>query len=254
VIEVDVIACLEDNYAYLVRDQETTLIVDPSEAEPVLLALQSRVPTAILATHHHHDHVGGIAELCARFPNVPVYGHRHDRERIPKLTHTLEDNDVFTLGSMRLRALHVPGHTLGALTYVVEGTPSLAFTGDTLFLAGCGRLFEGTPAQMWDSMLRLRALPEDTLLYCGHEYAVSNLRFVRALADSDAARAYETALLTRRGQGLPSVPGLLRAEKHVNLFLRADAAEIAAAVGLSNTTETAQVFSELRARKNTFRA
>src|SRR5690242_7544802 len=170
------VPCLADNYAYLVIDGELAAVVDPGEAPPVEAALAREHVrlAAIWATHHHPDHVGGVAALVAAHPGVEVIAHAHDRERTPHVTRTVDDGDTVALGNLRAKIIYNPGHTLGAITYVIEGC---AFTGDTLFGAGCGRVFEGTPAMMHASLARLAALPPATRVYFGHEYTANNLRF-----------------------------------------------------------------------------
>ena len=161
-MQIEIIPCLHDNYAYLLSDGgDTVAVIDPSEPGPVLKALGSRRIAAILATHHHHDHVGGNAELRARFPEAAVYGHKNEHQeghRIPEQTHGLDDDEAFSVLGFSVRAPHIPGHTLTAVAYYFPDAAAL-FTGDTLFGAGCGRLFEGTPAQMYASLQRLLALP-----------------------------------------------------------------------------------------------
>src|SRR3954453_2338168 len=183
-LHITIVPCLEDNYAYLLDDGSGELaVVDPSEAKPVLDALDAlREATgrkgalgAILSTHHHHDHVGGNLELAQRFPGLRVLGFKTDRGRIPGQTEFLEDGETFTWGETAVRALHIPGHTLGAVGYVMKGA---VFTGDTLFAAGCGRLFEGTPAMMHHSLCEVLApLGAEMRVYCGHEYTIANLQF-----------------------------------------------------------------------------
>lgn len=233
------IPCLSDNYAYLLVCPETkeAAIVDASEAGPVLRAVEDASVdprgrpdvTAILATHHHHDHVGGNEEVARALGITRVYGSKHDEGRIPGQTERVEDGDTFTIGNLQVRAVAVPGHTLGALAYVVTssgGEDPAVFTGDTLFLGGCGRLFEGDPPMMHRSLAKLAALEPRTRVYCGHEYTESNLRFAqhvepsnRAVADA-RARAAET-----RKEGRPTVPGTIATELATNPFLRVGSAE-----------------------------
>jgi hydroxyacylglutathione hydrolase len=227
-MRVEIVPCLRDNYAYLLVDDVAgfCVVVDASEAAPVRAAL-ARVDLpllAILSTHHHPDHVGGNDALVQRYAGLTVYGHHSDRRRVPALNHPLDDGDVFTLGTMKVHAHHVPGHTLGALAY--EVTPAegarWVFTGDTLFLAGCGRLFEGTPAQMFASLQKIAALGDDVLVACGHEYTAANLRFAQHLDPNDpaiAGRIAEVAALRERGE--PTVPASMAVEKATNPFLRA---------------------------------
>ena len=183
------IPALTDNYIWLVREGRNAAVIDPGDAAPVLAHLEREglALTGIAITHHHWDHVNGIAALVEQFP-VPVYGPA--REAIPGRTHPVAEGDVFTLGGtgVELSVLDVPGHTAGQVAYVgtCDGHP-ITFTGDTLFTCGCGRLFEGTPAQMVDSLAKLAALPGDTRVYCGHEYTLANLRFARAVEPGNPA-------------------------------------------------------------------
>jgi hydroxyacylglutathione hydrolase len=227
------IPCLTDNYAYLVVCDATkrAAIVDPSEAQPVLDALgHTGVKLeAIWNTHHHWDHVGGNEELVAKLAIVDVCGHVSDRGRIAAQTRFLEEGDHFTLGELDVRILHIPGHTTGAIAYVVGSaakTPAV-FTGDTLFIAGCGRLFEGTPAMMFDSLRKLAALEDDTQVYCGHEYTRGNLAFAAHVEpENEDVRAWVARLASSSG---PTVPSRIGDEKRINPFVRArDVAELAA--------------------------
>lgn len=252
------IPAFTDNYIWLLRQGTAAVAVDPGDATPVLayLAQEGLALTAILATHHHGDHVGGIPALLARFP-VPVFGPAH--ESIPGRTRALVEGDTVTVPGLpvTLAVLDIPGHTSGHIAYVgdVDGTPSL-FCGDTLFAAGCGRVFEGTPAQMWASLAKLAALPDATHLYCGHEYTLANLRFALAVepgnADIAARQAREQA---KRERNEPTLPGTLADERRTNPFLRAPvpgvraAAERRAGHALAGD---ADAFAVLREWKNAF--
>lgn len=232
------VPCLHDNYAYLltVPGGEEAVVVDASEVAPVLAAVQARGRrlAAVLSTHHHYDHVGGNAELHARFPDAAVYAHRGDlapggKGRVPAQTVGLDDGEEFQLLGQRVQALHIPGHTLTAVAYYfpVDG---LLFTGDTLFGAGCGRLFEGTPAQMHASLQRLAALPAAVRVYCGHEYTQKNLAFAASVEpDNAAVKARSEAVAQQRAAGEPSVPSTLQEELQTNPFLRARHASVRAA-------------------------
>lgn len=232
-MEVHLVPCLKDNYAYLVHQpgSKDALVVDASEEAPVLAALErlGLNPVAILATHHHVDHVGGNEGLLARYPELKVFGYRTDRGRIPGQTEYLDDGQKFDVGGIGVTALHIPGHTLGAVAYVADGA---AFTGDTLFAAGCGRLFEGTAAQMYESLnVRLATLPEDTRVYCGHEYTVSNLKFAHSLEPNNEAIARKLAWAQAlRDKGEPTLPSTIGDEKLTNPFLRVDEKDVIAAL------------------------
>jgi hydroxyacylglutathione hydrolase len=222
-MRVVTVPCLKDNFAYLVIDGDRAAVVDPGEAGPVEAALARERLTlaAIWLTHHHHDHVGGVAALAAPRAGIEVVAHGHDRTRAPNVTRTVDEGDEVALGELRARIIHNPGHTLGAISYVVAGC---VFTGDTLFGAGCGRLFEGTPEQMFTSLRKLAALPAETRVYFGHEYTASNLRFAAAAEPDNAAIAPRAAALAT-----PSTPSTIADELATNPFVRArDAAQLAA--------------------------
>jgi hydroxyacylglutathione hydrolase len=258
-MDVEPVACLADNYAYIVTaGGGFAAVVDPSEAAPVRAALARRglVPVGIWATHHHHDHVGGIAELLQDFPGLEVLGSAYDaaKQRIPAQTRTLNPGDPVWFESRQVRLLFVPGHTLGAVAYLVEGA---LFSGDTLFGAGCGRMFEGTPPQMQESLAQFRALPPNTRLYCGHEYTESNLLFAKHVEPQNVAIAERLARVReRRAHGQPSVPSTIAEECATNPFLRWDQAEViekAREFGAASSTP-ADVFAALRKAKDGFRA
>jgi hydroxyacylglutathione hydrolase len=256
-VEVTVIPCLKDNYAYLLctPGSQVAAVVDPSEAAPVLAELQrlGLKLGAILATHHHVDHVGGNAELMDRFPGIAVYASANDRGRIPGQTAFVADGDEIDVLGCRFRCLLVPGHTLGAVAYYGEGA---VFTGDTLFAAGCGRLFEGTPAMMHESLnVKLAALPDETLLYCGHEYTASNLRFAQHVEPGNAAvRAKAERVAAQRARNEPTVPSTIGEERATNPFMRVGSAEIIAnmAERLAGQTAPEVVLGAVRAAKDNF--
>jgi hydroxyacylglutathione hydrolase len=246
--------CLSDNFGVLLHDPDTgaTAAIDAPEAAPVQAALAAKGwrLTDILVTHHHHDHTGGIAELKARH-RCRVVAPRGEAARIPDVDQTVGENDEVGVGGLRARVIETPGHTAGHITYVFDAD-RIAFAGDTLFSIGCGRVIEGTPEMMWQSLLKLRALPDDTRVYCGHEYTAANIRFARTIEPRNealAAREREVAELLALGR--PTIPSCLGDEKAANPFLRADAPDVAAAVGLAGRP-AAEVFAEIRARKNRF--
>jgi hydroxyacylglutathione hydrolase len=251
------IPCLSDNYAYLIASDasRSALVVDPSEAEPVVDALaRERLTLAgIACTHHHHDHVGGVADLLGRTPNVAVYAHESEPARIPWTTQPLADGAAFRFDDVTLRVLHVPGHTTGALAYVVD--ERIVFTGDTLFVSGCGRLFEGTAAMMSTSLARIVGLPDATEVYPGHEYAEKNLRFA---ATVDPGNADVTARLarvkSRRAAGTICVPSTVGEEKATNPFVRCDSDGVkafAASRG-AKPDDAVAVFAAVRSARDGF--
>jgi len=256
-MQVTIVPCLSDNYAYILLSpgSKRAVVVDPGEAEPVARALGELGVTlgAILATHHHGDHVGGNAQLVEQFPGIPVFGHASDRGRIPAQTEFIEHGAQVVVEGLSFRALHIPGHTLGAVAYAGEGA---VFTGDTLFAAGCGRLFEGTPAQMYTSLnVTLAALPDSTLVYCGHEYTASNLRFAAHLEPGNqAVTAKARRVAEQREQALPTVPSTLAEEKATNPFMRCDSPAIIEAVSgaLGAERAPAAILGAVRAAKDRF--
>jgi len=248
------ISAYDDNYIWLIRNEHYAAVVDPGDADPVLKYLNQEglQLTAILITHHHADHVGGNADLLAQF-DVPVYGPSH--ERIDMMTHPLSEGDEVHLPLLELRfkVLDIPGHTSGHIGYY--GANSL-FCGDTLFGCGCGRLFEGTPAQMHASLDKLAHLPDETRVYCAHEYTLSNIRFAKAVEPDNAALLNREVLDQQaRANNLPTLPSTIGLEKATNPYLRCnEPAVIEAACNqagrpLSSTTD---IFAAIREWKNRF--
>lgn len=253
-LDIHLLPVLSDNYVYLIRDAESgaCAAVDPAVAGPVMAAL-GRLGwhlSHILCTHHHADHVGGVAEI-KRATGCVVIGAAADAHRIPGIDIRVTEGDTVALGGHTAQVIETPGHTSGHVAYWFEQAGAL-FCGDTLFSLGCGRLFEGTPAQMWASLLKLRALPDDTRVYCGHEYTNDNVEFALALEPHSAAikrRGEEAQALGEAGQ--PTLPARLGDEKAANPFLRADVAALAEAVGLAGE-DAVEVFAEIRRRKDVF--
>jgi hydroxyacylglutathione hydrolase len=251
------VPCLTDNYAYLViASGGEAAVVDASEAEPVRAALRREGArlSAIWSTHHHLDHVGGNAEL-AREAKIDVVAHVSDQGRVPAQTRGVDTGDTVRVGDVEARCIHIPGHTLGAVAYVVDaGGERAVFTGDTLFCAGCGRLFEGTPAQMHASLERLAALPGDTRVYCGHEYTAQNLRFAAHVEPSnDAVARAQDRVSALRARGEPSVGTTIDEERADNPFLRVASAEIRAKLAIPKQADEVAAFAAIRAAKDSFR-
>jgi hydroxyacylglutathione hydrolase len=246
-----------DNYIWMLHDGRSAVVVDPGDAAPVQRALdQHRLQlAAILVTHHHPDHVGGVDALRPRLQG-PVYAPA--REQIPEPNVKLHDGDEVTVLGQRFAVWDVPGHTAGHIAYVQQGADDapLLFCGDTLFSAGCGRLFEGSPAQMHASLSRLAALPAATRVCCAHEYTLSNLRFAAAVEPGNAERAaYQAACEQLREQGQPTLPSSIGLERGINPFLRCTEPEVVEAARAEGAagTEPVPVFAALREWKNRFR-
>ena len=259
-MQVVPIPCLRDNYAYLVTCEATqkAIVVDPSQAEPILAAIRAAGVTlvAIWNTHHHWDHTGGNKALVREYPHLEVVGHASDKGRIPGQTVFVNDGDEILVGeTVSARVVHNPGHTSGAISFYI-GDSNSVFTGDTLFAAGCGRLFEGTPQQMRTSLERLGALPPETSVYCGHEYTENNLRFASTVEPSnpDVIHCLANAVHYRE-QGQTPPPSTIAQERQTNPFLRTTVTEVA-----SNATHFAKqqletptdVFAALRRWKDEY--
>lgn len=253
-LEIVLIPALSDNYVYLLHDAASgaTAVVDPGEAAPVEAALAERgwTLTHILNTHHHADHIDGNDALKAKF-GATLVGPKAEIDRIPDMDVTLAEGDTYDFAGHEARVFETPGHTTGHISLYFVDSDAL-FSGDTLFSLGCGRMFEGTPAQFWDSLLKLRGLPDGTRIYCGHEYTASNAKFALSIdGDNDALKARAAEIEALRAQGRPTIPSLLGQEKAINPFLRADDPEIAAAVGKSGAGPV-EVFAAVRKGKDTF--
>jgi hydroxyacylglutathione hydrolase len=250
--EIRAFTCLSDNFGYLIHDPATkaTASVDAPEAAPIIRALEQEgwTLTDILVTHHHHDHVGGIVELKQKYGCRVVAP--HDRTaKIADVDLRVGNGDVVKIGDLLARVLETPGHTLDHISYVFDADKAL-FAADTLFSIGCGRVFEGSYPMMWESLLKLRALPDDFRLYCGHEYTASNVKFALNVEPDNAALQARAEEVTRlRAAGKPTIPTLLGEEKKANVFLRADDPAVAIKLRMKGAS-AADVFGELRERKN----
>lgn len=248
--EIEIVPCLSDNYAYLVRSGDVCAVVDPSEPAPVKAALARRgwKLTHILNTHHHLDHTGGNLALKAETGAV-VVGPGKDAARIPGIDVGVDEASGWEFDGRKVQVLEVPAHTRGAIAFVIDGN---AFTGDTLFTLGCGRLFEGDAAMMWASLSKLMRLPGETLIWCGHEYTQSNGRFALSIEPGNQAlQARMKDVDAARAAGRPTVPATLALEKQTNPFLRPGSAEIRKSLHMENA-DTVAVFGEIRERKNNF--
>jgi hydroxyacylglutathione hydrolase len=252
--ETKLFLCLKDNYGVLLHDSASgaTAAIDAPEAAPIEAALKATGWTLsdILVTHHHGDHTGGIAELKGKYRCRVVAPHA-EAGKIPLVDETVREGGKVSVGKLSAAVIETPGHTAGHIAYWFRGD-KLAFAGDTLFSIGCGRVIEGTPEMMWDSLLKLRDLPGDTRVYCGHEYTLANIKFAQTIEPGNAALSARAAQAQKQiAAGQPTIPTTLDEEKAANVFLRADVSAVAAAVGMSGKP-AAQVFAEIRARKNRF--
>ena len=253
-LEIVVFPMLSDNYGFLIHDPVSgeTAVVDPAEAAPVLdlCAVRGWHLTHILNTHHHGDHVGGNIALKSK-TGCKVMGPSYDRDRIPGLDIAVDEQSGADFGGRHASVFFVPGHTRGHIAFWFSDDHAL-FCGDTLFSLGCGRLFEGTPAQMWSSLLKLRALPDDTRVYCAHEYTQSNARFaLTAEPENGALKAKAEKATADRAVGLFTVPSVLGVEKACNPFLRADQPNLRRRYGGEGVPD-ADVLGAIRAAKDRF--
>ncbi len=252
--QTDLFLCLKDNFGVLLHDPQSgaTAAIDAPEAGPIEAALKRtgwRL-TDILVTHHHADHTQGIGELKAHH-QCRVLAPRAEAKRIAHVDESVSEGDTVKVGALAGRVIDTPGHTSGHISYFFAAD-KLAFVDDTLFSIGCGRVIEGNPEMMWNSLLKLRNLPDDTRFYCGHEYTEANIRFARTVEPDNkalAARAAEVVKLAAAHKF--TIPATIGAEKTENPFLRADLPEVAQSVGLAGSPAW-KVFAEIRERKNRF--
>ena len=253
-ISISQLPVLSDNYIYILRDDnaDLTAVVDPAETAPVVDFLKEKKWSLnfVINTHHHWDHVGGNLELKKKY-GAKIVGPRQDAERIPGIDESLGDGDTFVFGSDQARVFDTPGHTKGHIVYYFENSRAL-FCGDTLFSLGCGRLFEGTPNQMWKSLSKLKDLPSDTLVYCAHEYTQANGEFALTVDPKNLElQAMVRDIAEKRQNQKPTVPSVLGDEFECNPFLRADQHSIREALG-KPTASDVEVFAEIRKRKDNF--
>jgi len=253
-LEVEQIPVLSDNYVYLVHEPTggVTGVVDPAVAEPVLKRLEAKGWKLdwILSTHHHADHTGGNLEL-KQATGCKIAGPKKDAGRIPGIDLELAEGDRFALGEAEAEIFETPGHTSGHISYWFAQAKAL-FCADTLFSLGCGRLFEGTPAQMWTSLSKFAKLPDDAIVYCGHEYTLANARFALSVdPDNPALKKRAEEVERQRAAGQPTVPTTLGEERAANPFLRPSDPAIRKRLGMENASD-AEVFGEIRARKDSF--
>ncbi|XP_047317108.1 probable hydroxyacylglutathione hydrolase 2, chloroplastic isoform X2 [Impatiens glandulifera] len=254
-LEIELIPCLRDNYAYLLHDVHTGTVgvVDPSEAVPVIDALtkKNRNLNYILNTHHHHDHTGGNLEL-KEFYGAKVIGSGKDTDRIPGIDIVVNEGDRWMFAGHEVLVFETPGHTRGHISFYFPRSRAV-FTGDTLFSLSCGKLFEGTPEEMVSSLRKILALPDDTNIYCGHEYTLSNAKFALSIEPkNEALRSYAAHVTQLRNKGLPTVPFTLKKEKLCNPFLRTSSAEIRQSLKIPATSSEEEALGAIRQAKDSF--
>jgi len=246
------ISAFQDNYIWVLSNEEgRCVIVDPGEAEPVLKAIEQNQwqPEAILLTHHHQDHVGGVAAICAKFPHLVVYGPAETQNK--GTTRVVKDGEKILILGLEFSVIATPGHTSGHIS--LFSFPYL-FCGDTMFSGGCGRLFEGTPAQMYQSFKKINALPEDTLICCAHEYTLANMKFAMHILPEDAAiQDYYHKVNELRVKNQKTLPVTLKNERKINLFLRTDDLDLINKIKEeTNMLQPEECFAWLRSKKDDF--
>ena len=253
-LEIVTVPCLQDNYAYLLHNSETgaTAVVDVPDERPIEVVLMQRgwKLTDILITHHHADHIDGVDAL-REATGARVVGAEADAHRLPKLDYAVREGDHVEIGAIDGRVMEVPGHTVGHIAYYFHN-PGAIFTADSLMVMGCGRLFEGTPRQMWDSISKVVQLPQDTEIYSGHEYTESNVRFALSIEPENSAlisRAEKIA--AARAKDRPTMPSTLAEELATNPFVRANLPGVKDIVGMPDASDV-EVFAEIRRRKDRF--
>ena len=239
-MKIEIIPCLKDNYSYLLIDEKEKIacVVDPSESKPIIEYLENHKINLkfILNTHHHHDHVGGNKELKNKY-NSNIIGFKGDKDRIPEIDILVGDQDTWKNGNFEAKIFHIPGHTSGHICFYFYNNKSV-FTGDTLFSLGCGRIFEGTYSEMYESLEKIKKLPEDTKIFCGHEYTLNNSRFcIEYDKKNENLRNKIINIKKKLKEGLPTIPSTIKDELECNIFLR---------------SENVKTFSKLRDLKDNF--
>ena len=253
-MDIDIISCLSDNYSYLIKDDQTNVvaIIDPSEFDRCDKKIVQKYKKLdfILNTHHHFDHVGGNEELKKKY-GAKILGFEKDKKRIPSIDLLLKDGQEFKIGNLNFKTIFVPGHTSGHIAFYLE-KEKVVFTGDTLFSLGCGRVFEGTCQQMLNSLNKIKNLPEDTKIYCGHEYTKSNLGFcLKFNPNNKYLKDKERVIEEKINDGKPTIPSTIKDETQMNIFLRYDDSDVKDALNLQNASDL-EIFTKLRDLKDNF--
>ena len=253
-IHIELINALSDNYIYLLHNekQNITAVIDPGEADPVMKVLKAKNWNLdqIINTHHHHDHTGGNSELKKKYKSQLI-APSYEKDRISDIDIFVSDGDTISIAGADSKAIHTPGHTLGHVCFYIPEEKYL-FSGDTMFYLGCGRVFEGTMEEMWNSLLKLKLLPDDTTVYCGHEYTLSNAKFsIHIDPNNQLLKQAYNDINNKRNEGLPTIPFLLGDEKKINPFLRANENSFASSIGL-NLSNPSEILKSIRIQKDNF--
>ena len=253
-MDIDIIPCLKDNYSYLIRDDLTNVvaIIDPSEFSTCDNVIDKKYKKLdfILNTHHHFDHIGGNTELKRKY-RPKILGFEKDEKRIPEIDILLKDGQEFKIGNLEFKTIFIPGHTSGHVAFYFE-KEKVVFTGDTLFSSGCGRVFEGTCQQMFDSLIKIKNLPGDTKIYCGHEYTKNNLEFcVKFNPNNNYLKDKVKIIDAKIRDKIPTIPSTIKDEVQTNIFLRYDDLNVKGALNLKNASDL-EIFTKLRDLKDNF--
>ena len=253
-MDIEIIPCLNDNYSYLIRDNQTNTvaIIDPSEFSPCDKKINHKYKKLnfILNTHHHFDHIGGNTKLKNKYGSK-VLGFEGDQKRIPEIDTLLKDGQEFRIGNLNFKTIFIPGHTIGHVAFYFE-KEKVIFTGDTLFSLGCGRIFEGTYQQMFDSLNKIKSLPGDTRIYCGHEYTKNNFDFcIKFNPNNHYLKDKERVINEKIKNGKPTIPSTIKEEIQTNIFLRYDDQDVKNTLNLKNASDL-EIFTKLRDLKDNF--
>ena len=253
-MKIEIIPCLNDNYSYLIKDDQTdtVAIIDPSEFSKCDKKISQKYKKLdfILNTHHHFDHVGGNIELKKKYGSK-ILGFEMDKKRIPEIDILLKDGQEFKIGNLNFKTIYIPGHTSGHIAFYLK-KEKVVFTGDTLFSLGCGRVFEGTYQQMFNSLNKIKRLPDDTKIFCGHEYTKNNLRFcIKFNPNNNNLKDKENLLEAKLKEGKPTIPSTIKDEIQTNIFLRCDDLDVKNALNLKNASDL-EIFTKLRDLKDNF--